>query len=242
MSRERLVLFDVDGTLVTAHGLGSRLFAEVLTQECGRPITSSGVVFSGRTDPQIMHDILTRAGYTVREAERITARSLQAYAQRARQVTRPGAVTVLPGVLSALQTLHGLEGVYLGLLTGNLEETAFGKVRAAGLDHFFSFGAFGSDNRDRNELPPVAIRRAKAMYGIQIAPTDCVIVGDSPLDIACARSAGMLCVAVATGVHSYAELQAHRPDILLPSLVDPAPFITGARLAPEAVSYKQVIQ
>ncbi len=229
MSR-KLLLFDIDGTLLNAHGIGARLFREVLSRECGRPIASSGIVFSGRTDPQIMYDILDRAGYPRSEAIQITARALKAYTQRARQVVRPSAITTLPGVASMLQTLHVHYDVRLGLLTGNVEETAFGKVHAVGLGQYFDFGAFGSDSEDRQKLPAVALGRAQAKDGVRYTPADCVIIGDSPLDIACARSADMLSVAVATGVHSRQDLQAHLPDLLLSDFADPQPFIDGVLL------------
>ncbi len=235
MSR-KLLLFDIDGTLLTANRLGSRLFQEVLTRICGREISTRGVCFSGKTDPQIMREILSGAGYDPAETERIGARALRIYAARTRKAIRPELITVLPGVRKLLSTLSRSFNVRLALLTGNLEETAYLKVRAAGLAAYFPFGAFGSDHDERNELPAVAARRAFGHEGRRYRGRNMVVVGDSPRDVRCGRAAGARTVAVATGVTSFETLAREKPDVLLRDLTDVRAFHTGAGLSRQGVA------
>ena len=238
MSR-KLLLFDIDGTLLTANGLGSRLFQEVLTRICGREISTRGVCFSGKTDPQIIREVLSGAGFDPPEAERIGARALHAYAAHARQAISPEVITVLPGVRALLETLPGSFNVQLALLTGNMEETAYMKVRAAGLGAYFPFGAFGSDHPDRDQLPAIAARRAFRHGGRRFEGRDMVVVGDSPRDVRCGRAAGARTIAVATGVTDAGTLAREEPDVLLRDLTDVRAFHTGARLTRQAVAVNE---
>jgi phosphoglycolate phosphatase-like HAD superfamily hydrolase len=129
-------------------------------------------------------------------------------------------VVTLPGVLSLIERLHGTQDAVLGLLTGNIEEGARIKLTPPGLWSYFSLGAFGSDHMDRRRLPSLAARRAHALLGYQFRPEEVLVIGDTPLDIDCARAFGAVAVAVATGQHSRVALLAHEPDLLFDDLSD----------------------
>ena len=235
MSR-KLLLFDIDGTILTGDRLGPNLFQEVLTGECGHPISLGNVSFSGKTDPQIMHEILDRSGYAAPEAERLVSRALRTYAARFQQSIRPVAVTVLPGVRTLLETLSRSYNVLLALLTGNIEETAHLKIQAAGLEGYFLFGAFSSDHAERGELPAIAAQRAFRHEGHRFTGNDIVIIGDSQHDIRCGEDVGAYSVAVATGVTGMETLAAEEPDVLLRDFTDVQAFCSGTRLSRKTVA------
>jgi len=216
----KLLLFDIDGTLLIPHGIGRRLLEEVLSDMVGRPISSRNISFSGKTDPQILHEILLCNQVSHAEAMCYIPRALETYVLRATTEMQPDDVTILPGVLSLLQCLSAENGIQLALLTGNHRTTAYLKLQAIDLAHFFPFGAFGSDHADRLRLPAIAVRRASQYSGYSYEDQNVVIIGDSTLDIACGRSAGAFCVAVCTGLTSRSELAAHSPDLLLADFTD----------------------
>ena len=213
----KLLLFDIDGTILHTH-IGRATIDQTLTRLCGRPISSEEVSFSGKTDPQIVQEILLKNGLTAPEAAVLVPQALEAYVETARRAIVPHRIEVLPGVHGLIAHLAAQETVQLGLLTGNLEVTAYLKLEAVGLAGYFPFGAFGSDHADRTELPPIAVRRAHAHTGRTYTGKDVVIIGDSENDVLCGRGIGVFAVAVATGRVSRAALAAHSPDLLLDDL------------------------
>lgn len=220
----KLLLFDIDGTLLHTDGTGRAAVERALEDVVGRPVTTDGVSFSGKTDPQIMREILSANGFDASEANDLTGDVLAAYAGEAMRLLAPERVTVLPGVRPLLERLAATDGVHLALLTGNLQRTGFGKLQAAGLDAFFRFGAFGSDHADRYELPAVAVRRAREQTGRTFAGRDVVIIGDTEHDVGCGRGIGAFSVAVCTGRYGRADLAPHDPDVLLDDLSDADAF------------------
>jgi phosphoglycolate phosphatase len=213
----RLILFDVDGTLVDARGAGSRALLTTLAELYGRPFSRNGVHFAGRTDRAILTDLMVANGLSHLEVAaaldlvfRALPRLMQVETQRTPSVP-------CPGVRELLDELAGRSGVVLGLLTGNMQATAHLKLASAGIDSTrFVVGAFGDESADRNALPPAALRRAEAWLGCPVSAA--IVVGDTPADIECARSNGMGSLAVGTGASSVAELEAHHPDHLFPDL------------------------
>ena len=179
----KLLLFDIDGTILKTDGLGRRLIEDVLTRLCDRPITAEGVSFSGKTDPQIVQEILLDNGLSAPDAAALIPEALTTYVEVAHRAIAPHHIEVLPGVHALIDHLARREDVQLALLTGNHEITAYRKVEAAGLHGFFPFGAFGSDHADRAELPPIAVRRAYTHTGRSFAGKDVVIIGDSENDV-----------------------------------------------------------
>ena len=219
----KLLLFDIDGTLLLSHGAGRRLFEDVLSGLCGRPISTAEVSFSGRTDPLIVQETLEKADLPAAQIARILPSALEQYASRARYT--PDDLQLLPGVRELLESLNALPNVQLGLLTGNLEHTAYLKLKGINLAHFFPFGAFGSDHANRSRLPDYAIGRARQWCGHTFSGSDVVIIGDSVHDVRCGKDNSLFTVAVASGFTPAEDLAAEQPDVLLSSLEDCREFI-----------------
>ncbi len=216
----RLVLFDIDGTLLTTGGVSGAALVRALEEVFGRPVPADGYPFMGKTDPRIVRELATLAGVPEREVEAGLATALERYLDLLDAWLEPRHVEIKPGVEALLDALEARPGVMVGLLTGNMERGARIKLERAGLGHRFALGAFGSDREDRDELVPVALRRAAAIAGQRLPPARVTVVGDAPPDVACARAAGARSVAVATGWTPAEELARLAPDVLLPSLAD----------------------
>ena len=213
----RLLLFDIDGTL-TWGGPAKGAFQLALETVFGTAGPIDDHDFSGKTDPQIVRELMIRAGLSSEEVDAgFEPFRLQYLAEFERRIGG-SPVKVLPGVLDLIPLLAELQGVALGLVTGNFERGAHLKLGSAGLSHFFPVGGFGSDHEVRNELPPVALQRAKAHWGRPFGGDDAVIIGDTPRDIACGKAVGALTVAVATGRFSEGELSASGADVVLSDL------------------------
>ncbi len=214
----KLVLFDIDGTLVDCGGQTRVPFAAALEAVYGTAGDLPGYDFSGKTDPRIVLDLMTGAGLG---RERVLAR-LDAvrdhYLDALEVAFEPARVRRLPAVVERLEQLDARADVAVGLLTGNWERGARIKLAGAGLSRYFRFGAFGDDSIDRDQLPPVALARALAAVGRRFAPAETLIVGDSPLDVACARAHGIRCLAVATGWTSAERLAAAGADRVVADL------------------------
>jgi len=227
-----LILFDIDGTLLTSNGMGRISITEALGGVCGREISARGVSFSGRTDPAIVRDMLKSAAFSQAEIDELMSSCLESYASHLVEHLSPDDITLLPGISEVVHDLSHRSDIRLGLLTGNLELTALAKLRAGGLEEYFSFGAFGSDHEDRNELPPVAIARANSICDHDFSPHQTVIIGDTEHDISCSRASGVHAVAVSTGRIPHDTLESCEPDLLLKDLSDPGPlyeFFDGLR-------------
>ncbi len=218
----RLLLFDIDGTLLHANGTGQTAVEQALSDLCGCPITTEGVSFSGKTDPQIMREILTANDLNVTSS--LVEEALAVYESTAHAAFDPNAVDPLPGTVDLLDRLAELD-IHLGLVTGNIESMAYKKLTAVALDHHFAFGAFGSDHADRHQLPPVAVQRAQDHTGHSFGRGEVAIVGDTEHDIRCGQGIGAVSVAVCTGRFARHELAPHKPDVLLDDLSDSDAFI-----------------
>lgn len=217
----RLVLFDIDGTLITCRGRAGDALARALKVTFGTPGPVGTYRYSGKTDPQIVHELMAGAGLP-REA--VTPRLPEVFATylATLEETLRGVATPLAGVRALLDELAGRDDVAIGLLTGNIEPGARIKLREAGLDEYFSIGAFGSDDEIRNNLVPVARERARARWGDGFPGARTIVVGDAEADVLCARAGGARAVAVASGWTDRAELAALAPDVLLDTLEPPA--------------------
>jgi phosphoglycolate phosphatase len=219
----RLLLWDVDGTLVRAGDLGAAVFDLALETVLGvRP--EQRVRMSGKTDPQIVREYLQEMGFE-ETPERVEAilRGIEAElaaAQAAGELAASGAA--LPGVAPVLEALAGDQRVVSTLLTGNVAPNALVKVAAFGLDHWLDLevGAYGSDDADRNLLVPIAIGRVAATHGVTLAPADVWVIGDTPRDLDCARAAGTRCLLVGTGRFTALELEPLGADAVLEDLLD----------------------
>lgn len=217
----RAFLFDVDGTLVTARGAGRQALAAALSQTFGTTGPIEQYDLRGKTDARIVADLMRAAGL----ADEVVARRLGAcfrvYARELRRAIGDGSrVQVMPGVPGVLAALGRRRDAVVGLLTGNIEVGARIKLGPTGLLPHFRVGAYGGDHPDRARLPHVAAERIRRLTGRALALRDMAIIGDTPLDIACARACGAQAVAVATGQHPLAELAACGPDMLFADFAD----------------------
>ena len=216
----RLFLFDIDGTLVSVRGAGRTAFARALEETYGTAGTIERYDFRGRTDLSIVHELMTGAGLDV---ERIRARvdaCFQVYARELTRIIGDGSrIQVLPGVAEVVRRLGARPDAVVGLLTGNIEAGARIKLEPTGLWPLFRVAAYGGDDADRLRLPAIARERARAL-GHEFTFDRVTIIGDTPLDIACARGCGAVAVAVATGQYLVEELAGHRPDMLFSNLAD----------------------
>lgn len=220
----KLVLFDIDGTLLSTEGAAGRAFEAALIDVYGTTGPLSEVSFAGKTDPQIAHRLMALAGLSRTRVDAGLAALWERYIGYLDEELRHLVVRVYPGVRDFLAWVEDrpTEAV-MGLLTGNIEAGARCKLDASGIGfERFRLGVFGSDSEHRNELPAIAARRAEALVGVSYAGTDVVVVGDTPADVACGEAFGARTVAVATGVYSREELRACAPDFLFDSLEDAA--------------------
>jgi phosphoglycolate phosphatase len=213
----KLFLFDIDGTLLTTDGAGRAALKSAGADLFGIEEDLKTISVSGSTDTAIVQEILQRHDLEVSTAN--VNRYLGGYLVRLRQHLTSQSGAVLPGVISFLGVL-AQDGEAIGLLTGNVRRGAEIKLTAHGIWDRFSFGAFGDDHSDRNQLGPIAKRRAAAAFNTEFAEHDIFVIGDTPKDIACARAFGAVAVAVATGRYSSANLSEHNPDHLFRDLAD----------------------
>lgn len=220
----RLVLWDVDGTLVRAGGVASEVFSLAVEHAVGRHPGEHGVAMSGKTDPQIALEILAGMGLEAGQDERhlpvVVERLESELAAAVELIRRKG--RVLPGVCELLAALHDDPEVAQSVLTGNTAGNAATKLAAFDLDRWLDLeiAAYGSDDRDRRALVPIALRRAEELRGWTLAPHDVWVVGDTPNDLRCARAAGARCLLVGTGNVAVDELAALDADQVLDDLSD----------------------
>lgn len=217
----RLVLWDIDGTLVDSARIGRDAFLEAFEKVVGHP-PAEIVPFAGRTDLEIAHDLLDSSGVEGGEAllDDFEEELVSAMAARLDELAQRG--RALPGTAEALERVGSEPGVIQSLLTGNVERNAMLKLRPFGLARFVEFGcgAYGSDHRVRGELVAIARGRTEQAHGTTIARRDVILIGDTPLDVAAAREGGARAVGVATGPYDEADLEAAGADAVLPDLRD----------------------
>ncbi len=215
----KALLFDIDGTLLNSHGLGRKAFESAIEEALGIPADLSGIDWFGRTDHDILSKFFELKGIKDNRAEKmrtVFSIFIKRFEDFAGQ--NPAGFTLLPGVKSLLESL---KGSCLGLVTGNVMEAAYVKLKMAGIADYFPYGVggFGNEAGDRCSLLPIAVDRMKGYY--KVGKFDKVyIIGDSPRDIECAHANGALCLAVATGKMKPAELGSYRPDFLFENFND----------------------
>ncbi|MEO7723653.1 MAG: HAD family hydrolase [Chthoniobacterales bacterium] len=224
-SSRRLLLFDIDGTLIDSGGAGIQSLKDVLQQQFGISDDLRGVEIAGKTDSGIVHQILHKMRIPVEDET--TKAFLELYLEfLARELPlRDG--RVLPGVPELLQRLRERPQNVLALLTGNLKRGAKLKLSHYGIWDFFEFGAFADDHHDRNELGPFAQRRAREKHAVDFAAAEIDVIGDTPHDIACGKAIGARTIAVATGTFSRAQLAEHQPDQILDDFAEVESIISN---------------
>lgn len=213
----RLILFDIDGTLVRG-GPAKVAFETAMVETYGTTGDLSRVSFAGKTDPQIARELLTGAGFERGRIDEGLPALWERYLTHLQAHLPRRPMSVLGGVRELLDALAAVEGVALGLVTGNIAGGAELKLESAGLWERFAVGGYGSDHEERNHLPAIALERARARWRAELEPSDAVIVGDTPRDIACGRACGSRTVAVATGSFTPDQLHAAGADHVVPDL------------------------
>ncbi|HEX3730366.1 MAG TPA: HAD family hydrolase [Opitutaceae bacterium] len=217
--RDRLVLWDIDGTLVTTGRSGERallaLARDLYQRDLGERLP---VELAGRTDRLILRDLLAYLERPATEAE--VARARAAYLAGLPGALALGPAQLLPGIGKALDAIHQHPSVHQALLTGNLKEGARLKLTHMEIWHYFEFGAFADDSAERNELGPFALARAQETLGLDFPPDRVWIIGDTPHDVACGKAIGAHTIAVATGGYELAALARCRPTHAVANLAD----------------------
>lgn len=207
----RLVLFDIDGTLIHTNSAGIKAFAKVLETEFKIPNGTDGLNFAGRTDSGLVRELFCR--HRIEPSEANFDLFFDCYVDWLAQLLFERSGEVCTGVWKFIRDLQAApQPPVLGLLTGNIRLGAEIKLRHFNLWDSFVTGAFGDDHEDRNEIAVIAHGRASRMFREKLAGEEILVIGDTPLDIACGRAIGARVLAVATGGSTLAELQAHRPD------------------------------
>ncbi|MCS7046299.1 MAG: haloacid dehalogenase-like hydrolase [Gemmataceae bacterium] len=215
-------LFDIDGTLLASGGAGKAALEAAVREEFG-VVLRTQVPYAGRTDRAIVRDLLTAHG--IEETPAVLARLLRAYLERLPQCLTDHHGRVLPGIHPLLAHLRQRRDCALGLLTGNIRAGAQAKLRHFGLAETFAFGGFGDHHFDRDDVAREALAAVRRHVAADIPTERIWVIGDTPLDIRCARAIGAKVAAVATGLHTLEQLEAAAPDVALPDLSDPEPLL-----------------
>lgn len=219
-----ICLFDIDGTILLSAGAGKASLEIALADEFGITRIVDKLQLSGRTDRAIIADLFRL--HLVKDTVDNRRRLCDAYLHHLPRCLATHPARVLPGIADLLAHLDGREDAMVGLLTGNLRAGAQAKLRHFGLDHYFAFGAYGDHHLDRDDVAREALAEARGRLNGSVRPDRLWVIGDTPLDIRCARAIGARAVAVATGWNSPEELAEHRPDLLLSDLADPQSLLS----------------
>lgn len=220
-NNHRVLLFDIDGTLMEAPNEGKICLRRALEDVYGTSGPIESYDMAGKTDWQIITDLLTAAGLSPNQISDQLPAAFAAYARHVEIAAPHITMYSLPGIPALLARLAEDTTFILGLVTGNVREAVPHKLRAAHIvPEMFTFGAFGSEHKDRNQLPALALYRLEQHIGMPIPTQTALVIGDTPHDIACARHTGIQVLCVATGTYSRDQLAPLNPDYLLDNLAD----------------------
>jgi phosphoglycolate phosphatase len=213
----RLVLFDIDATLIDSGGAGIRALNSSFQELFSLEEAFEGIRMAGKTDTEIVKECLLKHNISIDDTLDAVSSAYLKHLQKEIQNDRKH---VKPGVYELLDHLSTRKNLGLGLLTGNLEQGARIKLEAFHLNRYFLTGAFGSDDEDRNNLLPIAMKRFETLCQQRIEIDECIIIGDTPRDVACAHIYHAVCIGVATGPYSFEELVEAGADYVLRDLSD----------------------
>jgi phosphoglycolate phosphatase-like HAD superfamily hydrolase len=221
----KLVLFDIDGTLVLTGGAGVRAMTRACDEIVGSSDALNGIPVAGRTDWIILHDALRVMGKELDDElfRRLRTRYVEYLRDEIKEPGR-GVKAIMPGIRALLDELQQRDEIFLGLLTGNFEAGARIKLEYFDLWRYFRCGAFGDDAPERDALVPFAVARARECGVPELPAPDIFVVGDTPHDISCARAAGATPVGVATGNFTTEQLRQSGAAIVFRDLSDTAAF------------------
>ncbi len=228
MARAKLILFDIDGTLIDTGGAGARSWTWAFERQFDRRVDIAEHTTAGMTDPAIGRATFKEVMQREPTGEELTRLMASYQAVLPDFVAASEDYRVLEGVRELLEELTEA-GIALGLTTGGLEAAAHAKLGRGQLNHFFLFGGYGSDSEDRVALTRAAVQRGESLLGRALEQREVYVVGDTPLDIAAAEGVGAVSVGVASGRYDVQELRAADPDHVLASLAGPFPALEPDR-------------
>lgn len=223
MTTLRIILWDIDGTLLESGGAGVTAIVRTARELHGQDLSLAELDYRGRTDSLIVRQIFTR--FQIPWSEENLTRFRNRYLQYLQEEISRSSGRVYPGVERLLSTIQERAGWRQGLLTGNFERGARIKLAHFGLERFFSFGAFGDRWECRNELARSAMQLLRERWGDALSARQVFLIGDTPHDVVCAQAIGAYSIAVATGGYSLSELAGSRPTMLLPDLEQFEPLL-----------------
>jgi len=215
----KMILFDIDGTLLLTGGVGGDAFDRAFEEIFGIPEIWGNTQPHGKTDPMIIEEIVKRAldRKLTRKEYRLLCESYIAHFSHL--IKKAPRFRLMPGILKLLPLLKARKKDFLlGLATGNFESASWMKLQRGNIHRYFQFGGFGSDSHNRTALTRMAIKRGKAIAGHRFKKKDIFIIGDTEKDIRVAKEIGVPVIAVATGGHTRQELKRYKPDFLLNNL------------------------
>jgi len=219
----RLLLFDIDGTLLDSGGAGTRSLNIAFREIFSVDNAFHGIKMAGKTDLQIIKEAC--ALYNIPANNGFVPSVISRYITILKREISKGKKRLKPGVKDLLNELQKNSSCSLGLLTGNIEEGARIKLSALGIDHYFNTGAYGSDADDRDLLLPIAINKFRDISNMDISYPDCIVIGDTPRDVSCSKPYGAVSVAVSTGPYSSDDLRSAGADLVLDDLTDIKGFV-----------------
>ncbi|MEN2993814.1 MAG: HAD family hydrolase [Thermodesulfovibrio sp.] len=214
----KLILFDIDGTLISAGGAGKRSLNKAFEEILGIKEIFKNFEMAGKTDIQIIKEGLTLAG--INPSMSLVNEIIERYIENLKVEINNNSKHLKPGVREFIEFLYYELKYPLGLLTGNIEKGAIIKLEPFGLNFFFSLGAFGSDHEDRNKLLPIAVEKFIKKFKSHIDFHQCIVIGDTPRDVACAKPYGAKVIAVATGPYTVEDLQKTDADVVVETLLE----------------------
>jgi phosphoglycolate phosphatase len=223
----RFILFDIDHTLIDSRGAGIAALNRALEDVTGISNGFNGISCAGKTDLQILREAML--GFSLRLEDGMIPQLLNQYLLHLQDAMAAGNGRVKPGVYDLLERLEAAENFEMGLLTGNVKQGARIKLEPFSLNRFFSVGAFGDDGEDRNRLLPIAVERLSRVKGVVVDYTDCIVIGDTPRDVDCAKAHGATSIAVATGPFDVETLRETRAELVLEDLSDTEAIVDWLR-------------
>jgi len=212
LDAKKLILFDIDGTLLRVRGISRQSLIDALREVFGTEGSAETHDFAGKLDSVIIKEVMRSAGLSDKEIEQGFEDATRLYIRNFKQHAQREHIEVMTGIYELVEKLANEPNAILGLLTGNFEESGRHKLALPHLNHYFAFGAFADDADTRNDLPAIAVQRAFEHTGIHFTGKDVVIIGDTEHDVNCAKVLNSKCIAVATGHYTVSQLQAFNPD------------------------------
>lgn len=217
MEEKKLLLFDIDGTILTTFGQAKNAFSFALKEIFGTDGRINSFSWSGKLDPNIVLELMLDAGFEKDYILKNLQNVLSLYEKTLEKNIIPEKTILKDGIKEILEETSKEKNIFLGLCTGNTPEGARIKLSSVNLYHYFKIGAYGTDGQKREELPPIAKIRAETFFKVKIEKENVFVIGDAPADIESAKANGFNSIGVYSGFHKREELLLYDPDLLIES-------------------------